>query len=233
MDIRINNFTNFRSKAYPVQPLIIKTKHGRLKMCEATQKDLKRDGFFINLTKLFCKNFASLTKDPNWNIFKNQRFENYEQVLKDFTKYYTAKIKHNNSDMTLLLVKDKRNKIQGACLSYGYDRIPEARDYTCYIDSIAVNPAYRGYNIGKILMEKTLESAKNKFTDAFLTGDREAAGFYKKLGFEALTEDTPNQKNIIDYLSKRRTDYPKYIELFTKPLQDSKERWFDKIIINE
>lgn len=233
MDIRINNFNNFKSKAYPVKPFVIKTKHGKLNVSEVTQKDLKRDGFIFNLTKFFCKNFALQTKDPNWRIFNNPKNINYEQTLIDFSRYYNAKIKHNHDYMTLLLVKDKRNKIQGACLSYGYDRIPNAREYACYIDSIAINPAYRGFHIGKLLLEKTIESAKNKFTDVFLTGDKMSYGFYEKMGFEPLSVANEGQKNVIDYLSKRRSDYPQYIELFTKPLQDSKERWYDKIIINE
>lgn len=233
MDIRINNFTNFQSKAYPVKPFTIKTKHGRLNVSEVTQRDLKRDGFIEMLTKFFCKNFASLTKDPNWRIFRNRNSSTSEQIIKDFARYYNAKIRHNNDYMTLLLIKDKRNKIQGACLSYGYDRIPNAREYACYIDSLAVNPTYRNFNLGTMLIEKTLESAGNKFTDAFLTGDRESYKFYEKLGFVPLSEDNPAQKNIIDYLSKRRSDYPKYIELFTKPIQDTKERWYDKVIIND
>ncbi len=233
MDIRINNFTSFKSKAYPVKPFIIKTKHGRLNISEVTQKDLKREGFIYNLTKFFCKNFASKTKDPNWRVFKNSRCFKSEQILNDFAKYYNSKIKHKNDNMTLLLVKDKRNKIQGACLSYGYDRIPGSKELVCYIDSIAVNPAFRGLKIGKILIEKTLESAKNTFTDAFLTGDRSACGFYEKLGFKALSDSINGQKEIIDYLSKRRNDYPKYIEFFTKPLQNSEDRWYNKTKIND
>ena len=233
MDIRINSFTNFQSKAYPVQPFIIKTKHGRLKVSEVTGKDLKRENFILNLTKFFCKNFASGTEDPNWKIFLNKKNINYQTALRDFMNYYNAKVKNNDENMTLLIAKDKRNKIQGACLSYGYDKIPDAKETTCYIDSIAVNPTYRGFNLGKILIEKTLESAKNKFTDAFLTGDRSAYKFYTNLGFSPLKIDDERQLGIINYLSRRRSDYPRYVELFTRPLQDSEERWYNKIDINE
>ena len=233
MKIYSNNNVNFKSRAYPIQSFVIKTKHGRLRIAEVSQKDLKRENFFSNLAKFFCKNFASLTKDPSWSLFNKPKSIAYEQSLKEFTDYYNAKIKHSGDNMTLLLVKDKRNKIQGACLSYGYDRIPGAGDLVCYIDSIAVNPAYRGFNVGKILIEKTLESAKKKFTDAFLTGDKEARTFYEKLGFKHLDINIESEKNIINYISRRRTDYPKYIDIFNKPLQKSKERWFDKITINE
>ena len=135
--------------------------------------------------------------------------------------------------MTLLLVKDKRNKIQGACLSYGYDKIPNTKDTVCYIDSIAVSRAYRGFNIGKILIEKTMESAKNKFTDIFLAGEKQAHGFYKNLGFKSLSAETEEEKKIMDYISKRRSDYPEYVELFTKSLNESEKPWYERIDIPE
>ena len=233
MDIRINSYTNFKSKAYPVKSFIIKTKHGRLNVSEVTLKDIKREGFFTNLAKFFCKNFSSVTKDPNWDVIKYKKAGYYDEAIKEHAKYYSAKIKRNNEDMTLLLVKDKRNKIQGACLSYGYDKIPNTKDTVCYIDSIAVSRAYRGFNIGKILIEKTMESAKNKFTDIFLAGEKQAHGFYKNLGFKSLSAETEEEKKIMDYISKRRSDYPKYVELFTKSLKESERPWYERIDIVE
>ena len=233
MNIRIDNSSSFKSKAYPINSFTVKTKRGKLKICEVTQKDLRRENFIPNLTRFFCKNFASLTKDPAWKAFQRKNGIHDEHILEDFIKYYTAKINSNDKNMTLLLAKDKRNKIQGACLSYGCDRIPDAADITCYIDSIAVNPAFRGFKIGKILLEKTLESAKNKFTDAFLTGDKEAHGFYKKMEFVPLSADDIAQKNIIDFIEKRRSDYPKYVNLYTKALNEKEERWYNIISIND
>ena len=82
-------------------------------------------------------------------------------------------------------------------------------------------------------MEKTLESAQNSFTDAFLIGDISAVEFYKKQGFIPLNEKAENQKKIIDYLSRRRTDYPKYVDFLTKDLHNSKEHWYDNVTVNE
>ena len=236
MDIRINNFNiynNFKSKANPVQPFIIKTKHGKLKVSEVTQKDLKRSFFIYNLTKFFCKNFASKTKDPNWKTFGKHRHSYNEDSLKNFISYFEARIKCNNDDMTLLLAKDKRNKIQAACLAYGYDGIRGARDITCYIDALAVNPLYRNLSIGKILIEKVLDSAKNKFSDAFLAGDKESFGFYERLGFRPLNKNNARENDLINYIAKRRSDYPKYVELFTKPLKPQEERWYNKLTIKD
>ena len=77
-------------------------------------------------------------------------------------------------------------------------------------------------------MEGVLNSAKNTFTDAFLTGEILAKGFYEKLGFKTLSDSDYSQKTVADYIARQRYDYPKYIEFFTKPLQEDKPRWFVK-----
>ena len=228
MNVNINTQVNFKSKANPISPFVIKTKRGKVSVSELYERDLRRDDFMKNLTKFFCKNFASSTNDPNWKIFLSKSNVNYECALLDFIKYYAGRIAGKDEHMTLLLAKDKRNKIQGACLSYGLDCVPGAKENACYIDSIAVNPAYRGFSIGKILIEKTLNSAKNKFTDAFLTGDRHVKGFYSKLGFQAFDKNNPHQKIIMDYFEKRRSDYPEFVELYTMPLQETSKRWYEK-----
>ncbi len=233
MDIHTNSYNSFKSKNFPIQPFAIKTKRGKLRVCEVSGKDLKQERFILNLTKLFCKNFASATNDPNWRKFTNPKTFDFNKTLENFVKYYRSKIVKADENMTLLLVKDKRNKIQGACLSYGCDSVPDTKEITYYIDSIAVNPAYRGFNVGKMLIEKTLESARNKFTDAFLAGDKTAKKFYESLGFETLNINNHSQKQIIDYVSRRRNDIPDYVELYTKPLQKDKPRWYDDILVSE
>lgn len=219
---------NFKSKANPIRPFVIKTPKGKLNISEVSVKDIRCDKFMENLTKFFCKNFATATDDPGWRIFIQSGSANYLSAIRNFKKYYLSKLKSNNEHLTLLLARDKNKKIQGACLSFPLEEIPGATQTTCYIDSIAVNPVYRNLNIGRLLLEKTLESAKNVFTDVFLTGDKSAAGFYSSLGFDVLNKNDSFQNVIINYVSKRRFDYPDYIELFTKPLQENAERWYKK-----
>jgi len=228
MNISINTQLNFQSKANPIFPFVMKTKHGRLNIAEATQKDIRRDGFVDKLTKMFCKNFATSTNDPAWKVFLKHNTYNYGDDIKNFIKYYSSKVKSNDENMTLLLAKDKRNKIQGACLAYGYDRIPGAKDTTLYIDSIAINPAYRGFSVGRKMMEKVMESAKEKFTDVFLAGDKFVSGFYERMGFKPLDPKDEAQKSIIDYILKCRSDYPHYIDLYTKPLREHSDRWYSE-----
>lgn len=230
MNISINTNLNFQSKANPITPFVIRTKRGRLNVAEVTHRDMRREGFFESLTKFFCKNFASSTNDPTWKIFSKHNNLNYGEDIKHFIRYYASKVKNGDENLTLLLAKDKRNKIQGACLSYGYDKIPSAKDKVCYIDSIAINQRYRGFKVGKLMMNKILESAKNVFTDAFVAGDKVANGFYERLGFKALDKNDAAQKAVIDYISRRRSDYPKYIELYTKPLREYSERWYNECV---
>ena len=226
MKISINTQLNFQSKANPVTPFVLRTKHGRLNVAEVTARDLRREGFMENLTKFFCKNFASSTNDPAWKVFAKHNSFNYGNDLQNFIRYYASRIKYGDENMTLLLAKDKRNKIQGACLSYGYKSVPGANDKVCYIDSIAVNQQYRGFKLGELLINKTLESAQKVFTDAFLTGDKVACGFYEKLGFKSLDRKDSAQNTIINYISHRRSDYPEYVDLLTRPLREHSERWY-------
>ena len=227
MQINLDTPVNFSSKAYPIMPYVIRTKHGKLRVHEVSQKDLKNDKFIEKLTKFFGQNFASMTKDPEWKILGNKHHYRYKMMFENLASYYLSKIKTDDPHRTLLLVKDKRNKIQGACLSYGFDQIPFFKDKVCYIDSIAVNPAYRGYDIGKLLLLKSLESAQNKFEDAFLIGERLAFGFYSKLGFKPMNKQHEGQALIINSLSCCHNDYPKYVEFFTKSLNDNKKRWYE------
>lgn len=112
-------------------------------------------------------------------------------------------------------------------MSFGFEDLPHCKKSVYYIEDIAVNPEYRKNGIGKILIDKTINSVKNSFTDVFLTGEVLAENFYKKLGFCHLDSNNPAQKTVIDNLAKIRTDYPNYVMFLTKPIQQNKPRWFD------
>lgn len=207
---------NFQSKAYPITPFIVNTKKGQLYFSEVTKNDLKDKNFLDTLTTFYCKNFGSLTNDPWWKQFLQKDKNSYKEDFNHLLQYWKYKINLKDPDMTLLIARDENNKIQGACLGYGFDELPEVSNTVYYIDSIAVNPEYRGYDIGKILLNKTIDSAKNKFSEAFLIGERLALGFYKKLGFKAL--DAKKQSNLINILEMEHPDYPDYVDFVAKTL---------------
>lgn len=152
-------------------------------------------------------------------------------MIENFVSYLRHIIKNDDGNMTLLLAKDKRSKIQGACLSYGYDLVDGSKDYILYVDSIAVNKTFRGAKLGKKMMQKTIEANKDNssFTDVFLVGEKGALGFYKKLGFVNLIKKDPAQCKVSNFIALDREDYPKYVDFLTLPLKPEQPRWYSKV----
>ncbi|MCI1273858.1 MAG: GNAT family N-acetyltransferase [Clostridiaceae bacterium] len=228
MEITKIHQQSFTSLANPIKPYKIETKLGILDVHEVTKEELQQHNFIRNITNFFSNNFASSSEDPCWLMLKREpKSERSKQLQSYLRKYWRSKIKSNDKNTTLLLAKNKDNKLCGACLSFGYDEVPTAKDTTCYIDSIVVSKKYRGYNVGKSLLEKTLESAQKSFNDVFLTGEKTALGFYKKLGFTKLNVQSKSQKNVIDFIAEDRSDYPYFVSLLTKPLNKFKPRWYN------
>ena len=226
MQIRNNTQVTFGSRYNPIKPFVIKTKRGRLWFAEATEKELVNEKFLEKLTKFFCKNFASSTNDPGLRVFTQVGSNNYNNAIENSKKYYIDKLRKNNENLTLFLAKDKNNKIQGACFAYNFDELPELMDSVYYIDSIAVSPQFRKLKLGRLLLDKTIESLSQQVSDIFLAGDKLASGFYKALGFRSLNGDNPAEKTIIDYIARRRADYPAYTDLFTKNIKTTEESWW-------
>lgn len=228
MELSINPNQSFKSRAYPIKSFVVSTPNGKLTISEAGRRDFRKRKFTEKLAKMLCRNYASLTNDPSWLKFNNPAFsDECNRYIRRYSRDLQKRIKMNDENTTLLLVKDKKNKLQGACFAYGFNDVPGAQDNVCYIEALAVNKPYRGFNIGRILVEKVLDSAKNRFTDTFLAGELLAKGFYKKLGFKPLSENNYDQKTVIDYISRQRCDYPKYVDFLTKPLQEDKPRWYE------
>jgi len=228
--MQIHNSVTFTSRANPVKPFIIYTSKGMLHFKEPSMRRIHSRGFIKNLAMFFCKNFASLTNDPFWKPFgKAKLSKEYKQHFKAQVAYFKKILHSSDDDITLLLATDKKNKIQGAILSFGFEDVPGCKKSVYYIEDLAVNPKYRKNGIGKVLIEKTLDSVKNVFTDAFLTGEVLAEGFYKRLGFNHLNPADAAQKSVIDYLAKIREDFPNYVSFLTKPLQQSKPRWYNTL----
>lgn len=181
------------------------------------------------MPSFFCKNFASNTDYPGWLAFNNPAKKSLrKKIINNYIKYLRDIFYHDDGSMTLLVARDNKNKIQGACLSYGFDEVPEARNTTLYFDAIGVNEIFRGNKIGKLMMTKTIDANKTTFTDVFLTGATKAKGFYEKLGFRELSLENPDEIEVINFIADDRDDYPKYVKFFTKILQPEKDRWYKK-----
>lgn len=219
---------NFTSRLNPIKSFRVKSKWGTLNIAEASPNEMRQEGFIKALVGSLCKNFASNTDDPSWTIFRDPtQKDKWKQIIDHFHNYVKRIFEQNDRNLTLLVARDMNNKIRGACLSYGFDNIPTAKDTTLYLDSIAFDKPFRGIGLGKLMMKKTIEANKNTFSDIFLMGEVKAAGFYEKLKFKELDAADPKQKAVIDLIALDRDDYPDYVKLFTKPLQPEKPRWYD------
>lgn len=224
---KIQSACSFRSKNNPLKPFVINTKQGRLFVQEASVEELKNEKFLRKIVHFFIKNFASSTKDPYW--LKFNQFENRGEMIDSYIDYLRPKIRKDDGNMSLLMAKDRFGRLCGACWSYGYQQIPEAVDTTCYIEALAVDDKYRGCHLGDRLLTKTMDLNKKTFTDVFLKGEMFATGFYRNMGFEIMSEALPNQKDVVKILASQGEGYPDYIRFFTKPLQVSKQRWFEVV----
>ena len=218
---------SFTSKCCPIKPFTIKTKLGDIRFEELPVVSYKRKNFLKNMIDFFCLNFSKNTTDPEWLKFQNPiNVASFRQLKNRFHSEYKQVFKDDDGHLSLLVARDKENKICGACLSYGFDEVPNTRNTTLYIDSIAVDEKYRGLGIGKILLEKSIEVGKDFFTDVFLHGEKLAGGFYEKLNFKELNPKQTAQKKVIDYIAMDRFDYPEHINLYTRPIQQNKPRWY-------
>lgn len=217
----------FTSKCCPIKPFTITTKLGDIKFEELPVENYTQKGFLKNMVDFFCYNFARNTTDPQWLKFQNiANLHEFMRLKSMFRHEYCQVFKNDRGHLTLLVAKNQKDEVCGACLSYGFDEVPNTRNTTLYIDSIAVDKKYRGLNIGKILLEKSVEAGKDFFTDVFLHGEKLAGGFYDRLGFKTLNPKNTAQKKVIDYIAQDRFDYPEHISLYTRPIQPDKPRWY-------
>jgi len=229
--IKQNNYNySFTSRNNPVDTFKIATKLGDIIVEEVNYDRDITPKFIKRLTSFFCKNFGADTADPFWNRYKNGTPEQKQELFDIIEKYYTGIFKEEkaNHNTTLLVAKDKDNKIQGACLTTPCYEIPGAEDITLYIDSIATNKKFRGLFLAKRMLLKTMAANSKTYSDSFLTAAVESAGFYEKLGYKKLNKKSPAQKNILNYIATHRRDYPDYMTPMSMPLDATAPRWFKK-----
>lgn len=224
---KIHSPNNFQSKNNPIKPFVINTKVGRLFVSETPIEEFKDRKFLRKILRFFIENFASSTKDPYWLRFKDT--SNRGRMIDFYEDYMRPTINKDDGNMSLLVARDKTGKLCGACWSHSYRQIPEAQETTCYIEALAVDKKYRGCRLGERLLNVTLNANKKTFTDVFLRGEMYAVGFYKRMGFDVMSESIPAQQPVMKILAEMGEGYPDYIKFFTKALQPSKPRWFDAI----
>ena len=239
MKIGKNNYSQlqFTSRCNPIKPFTVKTKTEEiLHVYEPKIEELKSKGFVENLVEMFCRNFTKDTTDPGWLRFqKTENADLFKKFKNNFAENIKELIKYDNGHVTILAVKNQQGKLCGGMISHGFDEIPKMKNSVLYIADIAVDSKYRHMGIAKSLIEETAKAEKKDFTDIFLVGENTAAGFYEGIGFEKLNGNNKSQNAIMEYMKSIRFDYPDYVTLYTKPLQQDKPRWYNKAaeIINK
>ena len=231
---RINTANNsqisFYSKRNPIGAYKIATTLGTLRVAEVDFDKGLSHSFIKRINKFFLKNFAEKSQDEYYLEYKNGNKKCRKHRLKDMEEYYREIFEDSTYDdnITLLIAKDKHNKIQGACLSTSCCELPGCFDTTLWVDALAVNKKYRNEGIARELITKIIEVSKKSYTDVFLTGSNFAAKFYEKLGFKELDFAKSHQRTIIKYLEDTREDFPEHVKAFSLILQPDKPRWFIK-----
>lgn len=226
-----NNKVSFSSYYNRIKPFKVQTSNGVVQFSEINYKHRPKISFFKKLTAFFVDNFAKTSSDPEWVRCRPESNDPdmYKNVIAELTKFYQVSSKNKHS--TILVGRDSENNIVSAIYAGPLREGPTVKDSkVLFIDSIAVDPKYRGSNIGSVILNKVMESSKKGFTDVFLVAFREALPFYKKMGFKPVVPRTSSQEFVVSALAYERPDYPEYVEFVTKPLNRSESlNWFSRI----
>ena len=220
----------FKSKQNPISAFKIITSQGALNVSEIDFEKGISHRFSKIINKFFLKNFAENSKDEYFLDYKNGNKKTRRYVLKDMEGYYRDIFEDDTykDNITLLVARDKKNKIQGACLSTSCCELPGCFDTTLWVDALAVNKKYRREHVAEALIHTLIDACKKSYTDVFLTGSNFAAKFYEQIGFQELDYSKSKQRTIIKYLEEVREDFPDHVKAYTLTLQSDKPRWYIK-----
>ena len=229
-----NYAVTFGSQNNPVPKFRIKTAKGTLYVKEFTLKDARYDFKMYELSKFFTDNFIYNTNDPSLTKYKNpENFEQYLDMLDRTTKYYRKMFYEDDGNLTVLEARNATGDLCGAVITQTFkDECSGLSDNkTCYVDSVAVKKKYRHNHVGRILMEKAINSSKDVYTDVFLASDNLAVPFQLKNGYRVMNYKNPAEKAVIDRINKFRGDYPDYITFMDKKLNNTEEHkpWYQRI----
>lgn len=233
MEIKVQPYNiepSFSSRQNPVAAFKIATDSGVLKVSEVDFGKGISHSFIKRINKFFLKNFSENSKDEYYLDYKNGNKKIRRTVLKEMEDYYRDIFEDESyaDNITLLVAKDKNNKIQGACLSTSCCELPGCFDTTLWVDALAVNKKFRRAGVANTLLQKLIDSSRSTYTDVFLTGSNFASKFYEKFGFEELDYSKKPQRMVIKYLEDTRSDLPEHVKPYTLTLQPDKPRWYIK-----
>ena len=159
---------SFGSLNRPVESFSIFTRKGELRVTELNRRNMTFDKLFKTAV-LFNRNFNDALGERELNPTKGAT-----RVANLYKRFF----KNDDGNTTLLVARNKKGGIKAAVLSYR-----SADGESLYVDSIATDRDYRGCGIGKILLDKVIETGEGIFGKVMLFAYKSAYGFYLKDGF--------------------------------------------------
>tara|TARA_B110000285_G_C15109039_1_gene609888 strand:+ start:178 stop:651 length:474 start_codon:yes stop_codon:yes gene_type:complete len=104
-----------------------------------------------------------------------------EQINNDIFNHFVDSL---NPKHTVVVVENTdTNKIVGTITSLIEHKIIHNMGFVCHIEDVVVDEKYRGYGLGKLLLESAIQYAKeNKCYKTILDCSDNNVGFYEKNG---------------------------------------------------
>lgn len=217
-----NKVLKFGSRNNPIAPFVIQTSKGPLFASEIKQKDIPQTANF----ELDC-----LTKSVKaWMTYYEDNPDYKEFIIDYLSKALNRCKRKKDGNSTVLIAKDVNNKVKSLFVVQSLDNsvLKKIRDpKTGYIDSCFVSEEYRYQGIGRMLINKLLETCKGVFSDIYLAADNAAVNFYEKTGFAPLDTKSPEIKKVSDYILNLRSDR-EFITIMSKSL-DTGNPWYTRL----
>ena len=226
--------TSFGSVNCPVKSFQIQTTADELVVKEMTAADCEAQVETYKLAKFFTDNFIDGSVDPSWMRYKDpENSDCYKIQIKNMMHFIHHVFAKDDGNSTILVARDSENNVRGGIIGCGFDEFKGLEDpKTYYIDSFAVDKAFRKNKVGTILMNKSLETTKGLFTDAILAGYNKAVPMYSKFGFKLMDISNPEARAVFERVRKERGDIPKYTQLMELTLDENATRWWKRAFKN-
>ena len=236
MDIETRGYVGFTSRNCPVKPFTVQTRNDiitfkEIDYAKKSEKSLlKRVVTFVcdkfiktkessvqDIATFFLDNFAHQSSHPFWKLCRKDDPAYNKKIYKEYlNKEMVASYKKSfdNSDTTVLLGKDSKNKIRAGIITEPLNLSEDLKnDKTLYIDSLAVDKEYRNNHLAKKMVDSVIDSSKGRYDEIFLVAYNESVPFYEKQGFSDIKD-----KEFITNLAEERIDYPRYASFLSKKL---------------
>lgn len=230
--ININKIS-FKSQNVPIEPFSIKAGQDELFVKELTSFDLVPEAERYNISKFFIDNFIDGSEDPEWKMLSVPENGNlYEKQIVKYKDFMCELFAGKDKNRTILLSRNPSGDVKAGIIAFSFVNEIKGLDdpKSFYIESIAVDKAYRNKGVATNLINKILETTTGIFSDALLTGYNKAVPLYKKLGFKTLNTKNQQIALILKEIIKTRDDIPDYTTFMTKILDPKAQRWWKRLL---